>query len=301
MRTVTPRRTFAASISFLALLLAVFSAQATQPKEIVVFGESNSDVGNYYILSGSPADYAWFTDGRIGNGPQWTDYLASYYKHVPGMSPSLAGGSGYATAGADTSYGAGCNGLGSTGQQVMEYLSAYPQISGTGNKLFVIWGGANDIVFCGETDMAVPVGNIVSQIGMLFDAGGRQFLVLNMIPIGHTPLGLAGTGSPNEEWTESVEAFNDELPAQLTAFKCDNPAAHIYAMDVHQMFMDVLADPESYGYLNITDGAFDVGGDPDTHLWWDFAHTTTGFNALIAEEAQHLLSHHRGGLRCNAK
>ena len=300
MRRVIPRRTFAASMSFLALLLAAFSAEATQPKEIVVFGESNSDVGNFYIIMGSPADYAWFTDGRIGNGPQWTDYLASYYKHVGEMRPSLDGGSSYATAGADTTFGAGCNWLGSTGQQVMEYLSANPLITGTGNKLFVFWAGGNDLA-CGQTDMLVPVGNIVTQIGMLFDAGARQFLVLNMAAWGHTPMGLGGTGSPNEEWIESIRVFNDALPAQLRSFKCANPPAHIYAMDVHQIFMDVLANPESYGYLNITDGAFDVGGDPDTHLWWDFAHTTTGFNALIAEEAEHLLSHHRGGLRCNAK
>jgi phospholipase/lecithinase/hemolysin len=76
---------------------------------------------------------------------------------------------------------------------------------------------------------------------------------------------------------------------------------HIYVVDVYQMYMDVLADPAAYGYVNVTDGALYVGGDPDAYLWWDFGHATTGFNALIAEEAEHLLSHHRGGLRCNAK
>lgn len=285
----------------LSMLLTVLSAQATSPKQIVVFGESNSDIGNLYIIFGSPTDYGWFTDGRIGNGPQWTDYLASYYKHVPEMRPSLEGGTSYATAGADTTYGAGCNGLGSTGQQVTQYLGATPLLSGTGNKLFIFWGGVNDLIFCGETDVAVPAGNIVDQIGMLFDAGARHFLVLTMPPIGYMPVGLAGTGSPNEELNEMAEAFNEAMLAQLRDFKCDKRAAHIYVLDAHQIFMDVLADPESYGYSNITDGAFDVGGDPDTHLWWDFAHTTTGFNALLAEEAENLLSHHRGGLRCNAK
>ncbi len=282
------------------MMLTAFSAQATSPKEMIIFGESNSDVGNYFIIVGSPTNDPWFTDGRIGNGPQWTDYLASYYKHVPILTPSLAGGPSYATAGADTTYGAGCNWLGSTGQQVLDFLSANPRIRGTGNKLFVFWGGGNDLV-CGQPDMTIPARNIVDQIGMLFDAGARQFLVLNMAAWAHTPTGLGGTGSPNEAWVESIAVFNDALSAELRDFKCDNPSAHIYAMDVHQIFMDVLADPESYGYTNITQGALYVGGDPDTYLWWDFGHTTTRFNAKVADEAEHLLSHHRGGLRCKAK
>ena len=88
---------------FLSMVLIAFSAQATSPKEIIVFGESTSDVGNFFIIVGSPANDPWFTDGRIGNGPQWVDYLASYYKHVPELQPSFAGGTGYATAGADSS------------------------------------------------------------------------------------------------------------------------------------------------------------------------------------------------------
>jgi len=283
----------------LSLLLTALSVQATTPKEIVVFGDSTSDVGNLYILFGSPAGDPSFTNGRVGDGPNWTDYLASYYKHVLGMSPSLAGGSNYATSGADTTFGAGCIGLGSTGQQVMEFLNANPSIESTGNKLFVFWAGANDIL-CGQPDMTVPTGNIVTQISMLYDAGARHFLVLNMLPVGLTPYGLSGGPDFSSELTERVAAFNDELLAQLGSYKCNYPAAHFYAMDVHQIYLDVLANPGLYGFLNVTDPALYVGGDPDTSLWWDFVHTTTRFHALVAEQAADLLNHHRGGLRCEA-
>lgn len=301
MRNSIVNRRSAIGTLFLSLLLAALSAQATSPKEITVFGESTSDVGNLYIAVGSPPSSYW-TDGRIGDGPNWTDYLASEYKHVVGMVPSLAGGTNYAIGGADTSFGIGPFGLGSTGLQVTEFLSQNPSIKGNGNKLFVFWAGGNDIL-AGETDMMIPAGNIITQIGMLFDAGARHFLVLNMYPLGLTPDGLAGGGYnalsiPSDELNDLATALNERLLAGLGSFKCSHPAAKFYVLDVNQLYLDVLRNPGLYGFLDITHPVIWVNGDPDTSLWWDGVHTTTRFHALIAQQAVDLLSHHNGGLRC---
>ena len=304
MRILRINRNSAAITLLFGFLLTAFSAHATTPKEIIVFGESTSDVGNLFIVVGSPTGNPYWTDGRIGDGPNWTDYLASEYKHVVGMVPSLAGGTNYAIAGADTSFGLGPYGLGSTGLQVTDFLSANPSIQAMGNKLFVFWAGTNDIL-AGETDMKIPVGNIIEQIGMLFDAGARQFLVLNMNPLGLTPDGLYGGGYnflfiPSDVLNSLATAFNEELLAGLASFKCAHPAAKFYVLDVSQLYLDVLANPGLYGFLNVTDPVLWVAGDPDTSLWWDGIHTTTRFHALIAERAVGLVNHHSGGLRCNA-
>src|ERR1051326_1783426 len=66
-----------AGLVLLSMALAGSQAQAkSQPfSHIVVFGDSLSDTGNYYQLSGgSPA--APYAGGRFCNGPIWVEYLS---------------------------------------------------------------------------------------------------------------------------------------------------------------------------------------------------------------------------------
>lgn len=290
---------------FLGLLLAAFSAKATTPKSIVVFGDSYTDVGNLYYLIGQPAEDPWFTNGRIGDGLNWTDYLAGEYKHVPGMEPSSIGGSNYAQAGADSGFGDGVFFLGSTGQQVGEYLDEAGRISGAGNALFVFWVGTNDFLG-GETDPSVPAVNVAAQASALIEAGAKHFLIVNMLPLGLTPDGLAGGGFnaleiPSDTLNSLSSAQNEALLAALREVKCMYPSAHFYPVDAHQLLLDVLADPQAYGFTNITDPALYVDGDPNVSLWWDGVHVTSRFHALLAESAVNALRHHSGGLRCDAR
>ena len=103
-------------------MLTVSVAGATTPKSIVVFGESFTDSGNLFYLFGEPADNSWFTNGRIGNGPNWADYLADHYVHVGTMEASSYGGTNYAIGGSDSSFDWGVWGLGSTGMQIAQFL-----------------------------------------------------------------------------------------------------------------------------------------------------------------------------------
>src|SRR4029453_12923135 len=50
-------------------------ADSTPFSRIIVFGDSLSDTGNFYHLTGGfpPAPYA---NGRFSNGPLWIEYLA---------------------------------------------------------------------------------------------------------------------------------------------------------------------------------------------------------------------------------
>lgn len=75
---------------------AVF-ANSTPFSRIIVFGDSLSDTGNLYLLSGGypPAPYA---EGRFSNGPIWVEYLAA------ALGMSLAPDDNYAVGGATTGH-----------------------------------------------------------------------------------------------------------------------------------------------------------------------------------------------------
>jgi hypothetical protein len=71
---------------------------------LVIFGDSFSDVGNAALASGGTVpNPALYSQGRFSNGPLWVDTLAKYLGE-PAVRPSLAGGLDYAVGGARVAY-----------------------------------------------------------------------------------------------------------------------------------------------------------------------------------------------------
>jgi len=285
-------------------LLAVSIAGATTPKSIVVFGESFTDSGNLFYLFGEPADNTWFTNGRIGNGANWADYLADHYMHVAKMEASSYGGSNYAIGGADSSFDLGVWGLGSTGMQIAQYLSDTDSIKGRGNVLVAYFIGGNDIL--SGQELPVTIGNISTQLNMLIEAGIRHFLIPNMFPLGMTPDGILGGGFngffiSSEELNSNSASFNAALTDLLREIKCRNPYVHIYPVNSHQLMLDVLADPLAFGFENTSDPVTWVDGDPETSLFWDGVHTTSRFQSMMADASAAAIDHHAGGVMCDSQ
>src|SRR5690242_15979940 len=73
-------------------------------KELLVFGDSLSDVGNFYIFNGKTDPKAPYFEGRFSNGPLWIELFAEEMGFPP-VKPSLAGGLNYAYGGARTGDG----------------------------------------------------------------------------------------------------------------------------------------------------------------------------------------------------
>lgn len=287
---------------FLLACLIPAVASAIQPKSLVVFGESTSDSGNLYFLFGEPAGNPWFTNRRIGDGPNWADLLADYFPDVPPLEASSYGGTNYAIAGADTSFGPGVSGFGSTGMQVTQYLDDTGTI---GRKdLIAFWIGGNDL---GVYDPSTSVSNISIQFEMLIDAGARHFLVPNLFAFSLTPEYLAGGvywdlgGMSREEAGSLTAEFNRALMEELRSIKCSHPMVRIYPLDVHQMSLDVITDPWTYGFEDVSSNALYDALDPGVTLFWDGIHTTTRFHALMAEEAFAAVNQRGGGLKCSMR
>ena len=132
----------------------------TPISELVVFGASESDVGNVYVATGHTFPAPPYFNGRFTNGPNWVDHLADELS-LERATPSILGGDNFAVGGATT--GDGFTGFApNVGVQINGSETNEIDIDGdgvpdvriegylenntpSGDELFVIQAGANDI------------------------------------------------------------------------------------------------------------------------------------------------------------
>ncbi|PWU06438.1 MAG: hypothetical protein C5B43_01780, partial [Verrucomicrobia bacterium] len=111
--------------------------------DLLVFGDSLSDVGNFYIINDKKDPKEPYYEGRFSNGPVWVEVFAEKMGFPP-VLPSLAGGKNYAFGGARTGVG-DRGGKPDIGAQIDEYLK---KMDGKieKNQLIVLCGGCNDFL-----------------------------------------------------------------------------------------------------------------------------------------------------------
>jgi phospholipase/lecithinase/hemolysin len=264
--------------TFLLLLLAATTlaltsfASAAPYSNLFVYGDSLSDLGNIYTVSGhtipmSPPYY----NGRFSNGPLAVEYLANSL-HSPLSS--------FAWGGATTGIGDSGDGgtqttlgfLGLPGMllQVQGSLSSVAPSAPT--SLFVVWGGPDDFITGGS--VAVGVGDILAIVGALQSVGATHILVPGMPDMGLTP---AYFGDPSA--TAFSFAFDQALQANL-------PHGVTY-FDTFGFMHFVVSNPGLFGFTDVTDPCL-VGitpcANPNQYLFWDDLHPTTAADAILAAQ-----------------
>ncbi|MBR9981110.1 MAG: SGNH/GDSL hydrolase family protein, partial [Desulfatitalea sp.] len=264
----------------IALLLGAANALAGPFSEIVVFGDSLSDNGNYVLYEGQPApDPALYWQGRFSNGPVWVEYLTDPAHFDTNLTGRAFGG-------------AESDGLAPPGliQQVRTHiLGTGPPLSPT--NLYVIWIGGNDY-FNGDGNSQGAVDNINDAMTDLVDNGALSILILNLPDLGAIPHRLGSTLAP--EATKFSVDFNAALASMIDTFSAAHPDINIYEFDIYALFLDIIADPDAFGFDNVTEQSpnfavednFDGGGS----LFWDDKHPTTRMHALIADRVYDDLS-----------
>lgn len=271
-------------IGFVAVItLSLLQRGANGFTELVVFGDSHSDTGNW-APDGTWGLHPAYLVGRFSNGPVWVEHFATQLGLSP-PTPSGNGGLNFAWGGARTGYGYDEDfgvSYPRIESQVEEYLADH--LPGE-EQLLSIFIGHNDFGFFAQDDISIPASSIADSISMLVAAGGKNFLVPTLHPLGDLPAYRGGTREA--ELNSLTNEFNSLLDVQLNQLQ-SSLGVSIYRPDLHALIQDAVQDPTSYGLTNVSDRAFSrrtTVPNPGEYMYWDSDHFTTSFYKTIAEFA----------------
>lgn len=286
----------------LLLWLAPAVASAAPITSLYVFGDSLSDQGNAFTLTGGfpPAPYAQ----RASNGPVAAERLAASLG-VP-LAPSELGGTNYAVVGATTGPVL-FTGLGVTADNISAVLYNQPALLGTGllnqvaeflltgpvsdpsGSLFLVWAGANDLFANPSAATAMnAVSNISNAIATLYGDGARQFLVPNLPDLSLTPSGLAQSPATRAALQGLSVFFNTVLAGSISNLS-GLPGIDITSFDAFALLSAIAANPGAYGFTNTSAPCLTgnlavagvVCGTPESYLFWDSVHPTAATHAVV--------------------
>jgi len=247
-------------------------ANARRIREVVVFGDSLSDVGTYKVGVIAQVGGGKFTTNP---GPVWAETIGvllrarvTPYRQGFAGNSQILGGTGFAMGGARVSQqpGIGCNPDGNgactaaltipVAQQIGDYLAANDDMFSRNQLVFVL-AGANDIffqlgVFQAKVTAGVPVAQaqaealdavqqaaleLLGQVQRIIEKGGTRVVVLNLPEISETPFGKSPETAPVRPLVAGmVQVFNGMLAAGL-----DGKPAKL--LDLHAEFMRVIRNP----------------------------------------------------------
>ena len=315
-------------LSTILFTLSAIPAHAQNYTSIVIFGDSLSDTGNDAYLSQHkygvriPGPYADYTDGRFTDGDDtipvarkyfgvWIEQFAATLPSKPIILDSLDGGTNYAYGFAFTGSGTSVLTLGSAslfinvnniGQQITDYLATHPVIND--RTLFVVWGGANDLLNATSADDVFKAGiNQVTNIQRLIDAGATQFVIPNLPPLGSTPR-LNGSPTDSVAATAASVLFNQILRTGVDVLRDFNFGRHLHfvQLDVFSLFNKIIASPSSYSLADVTTSSQAIPTiDPDTYLFWDDLHPTTRGHNILALTLAGMITGEQCGARTLAE
>jgi cholinesterase len=248
---------------------------------ITVFGDSLSDTGN---AAGAP----------FSNGPVWVEHVARHFSLS--VDPAISGGTNHAVGGARAYEPGSPHNLRA---QVDTWLAEEPDRETVQRSLFIIYGGANDLLAAvyGQ-DPVVLAMNAVRVLGTIADdlasAGTRHILVANLPDLARVPAVRQYGPSVSQIATRTTISFNQALDQTLDGVEARH-GVRILRFDVFSLAERVFHDPEVLGVpgIDVTTPCQDNGRicfNPDRHIFWDHVHPTAFAHARLARAALEVLT-----------
>ena len=297
----------AAYILIATWLMPAVASAGTDYHRLVVFGDSLSDPGNAYVLTGASlvppytnlipeAPYAR-GGHHLTNGATWIEQLAKQMELQDSVGPALREPGGFSNYAVDRSRACSQSPSPShidlTGQVGM-FLSDFK--SAPADALYVIFIGGNDIrdaLASQNPDLiGCALNSIQSNLMALINAGAKSFLVANAPNLAQVPaVALLGAEAQTAA-TGASSMFNQYLELMLSQFEAMfNGQVTFYRMDTFGLITQAsISNP----HLNVVDPCIDVFSGTvcapaNDYLFWDGIHPTVTGHALIAEEAANIL------------
>lgn len=262
--------------------------ESNRIRQVIVFGDSLSDVGTYKVGAIAQVGGGKFTTNP---GPVWSETIGlllgarvTPFRQGFGGASVVLGGSGFAMGGARVSQqpGIGCNPDLTTGactaaltipvsDQISDYLASNSDRF-TRNQMVFLLAGANDILFqLGVLQARVGAGvdpaqaqtaaldavrqaalELAGQVRRIVGKGATRVVVLNVPDIADTPFGNApATAQVRPLIAGMVQLFNAALAAGL-----DGSGAVL--LDFRAEFARVIENPGAFHVREINVPACDA-------------------------------------------
>lgn len=308
------------AVLLLQLLLPGFATAGSDSNGLVVFGDSLSDTGNKFYITGfanTPPysellDFFLVADGPYtrgglhhSNGATWIEQYARPLGQGGHVRPALRSqgkASNYAYGGARARPDLEI--IPNSNQHLpaqVETFLAEVNHSVPADSMYVIFIGANDIFDAvvaltldtsGTTSALViekAVKSVATEIDKLSDAGALNFVVLNAPDLGQTPavkliddMFSPVPGALVMAATGFSMAYNDGLNSALGLV----PGVEI--IDIFTEFQNLIENPQDFGLSNSDDACVTPEQPPyscrkpDSYVFWDGVHPTKVAHGIIA-------------------
>lgn len=293
------------------LLVSVTSAYADQDiEQIVVFGDSLSDPGNAFALTGEqsipPYEFIPAAAYAIGghhftNGKTWVEVFARKLdqKSKPAFRNRRA--SNFAVGGSR----ARSEGSVNLSTQVAAYLST-PSNETTDEVLYVLFIGGNDIrdaIVALATDPTGTTSGLILQAALtsisdnlaaLIQAGANRFLIVNAPDLSLTPAVRAQ--GPQAQFAANLLSvqFNQGLAQVSNGFEQAFPI-EVTEFDLFTLFTSLSNNQEKLKLSDtetacITPGVIKgaICDKPKSYLFWDGIHPTRRVHRFIGKYVSEL-------------
>ncbi|MEA2078846.1 MAG: SGNH/GDSL hydrolase family protein [Pseudomonadota bacterium] len=308
-------------ILLLQLILPGFAAAGSDAKGLVVFGDSLSDTGNKFYITGfanAPPysellDFFLVADGPYtrgglhhSNGATWIEQYARPLGQGGHVRPALRSqgkASNYAYGGARARLGLVI--IPNSNQQLPAQVDTFladVNHSAPADSRYVLFIGANDIFDAvvaltsdpsGATSALViekAVESVATEIGKLSAAGALNFVVLNAPDLGLTPaiklidaMFSPVPGALVMAATSFSMAYNAGLNTAL------GPTPGVEIIDIFTEFRKLIENPQDFGLSNSEDACVTPEQppyscrNPDSYVFWDGVHPTKVAHGIIAD------------------
>ena len=258
---------------------------------LVVMGDSLSDSGRLFALTGNTFPPAPYFQGRFSDGPVAVERLAS------GLGLSGAQFNNLAIAGARTglSGSADVNIGQATGMltQLATFQTALAGGPADPGALYYVWGGANDMrdAFAANTvgaGVATAIGNLTTIVSTLHSRGATQFFLPNLPDLGLTPE-ARGVPDPFPGVTFSSlasaasVAFNQQLALAYGSLAAQWSDEHFYFYDAMAGQRGITNGAPGNGFTNVTTACIGTAGCA-TALYFDSIHPTAAAHQILGSQ-----------------
>lgn len=285
--------------------VSAHGSDRAQIENLYVFGNSLSDSGNLFALTGDvePPSPPYF-NGRFSNGPVWVERLAELLGLAidfdttvlddPQANNQAIGGAFTDTRNSNDALIPGEANAGIL-SQVANFAAAGGEIEH--DDFVIVWGGAINYIFDLSSNPDDVVDDLVQAIEELTDLGARRFLVPNLPNLGDTPLQAFLPAGVPDFLNSLVQQHNAALAEAMAELGNHSGRVQIVELDINTAFTALLAGSVfedvtnscliqvAPGFPRFPTGECNPDGptfDATGKVFWDLIHPTTATHEIIA-------------------